>query len=57
MKTISWKDIFNTNHKFMFDINSAFETAKYYGYPYVYWNGRIYDVNTEEWQKDILTIE
>ena len=43
---IEWKNIFNTDHRFGYTINTAFEIADTCKYPYIAWNGRIYDVKS-----------
>jgi len=43
---LSWKEVFNTNHKIHGFIDVAFEMAKNSGYPYMIWNDRVYEVKT-----------
>lgn len=55
--TLSWKNIFNTDHKIpMFgDITAAIEAAKESGYPMFVWNGRVYNVDVKKLTEDLGT--
>lgn len=41
----TWKDVFNTNHKFWGDIDHASKAAERAGYKLFAWNGWVYEVN------------
>jgi hypothetical protein len=41
---MSWKEVFNTNHKFWWDIMGATEGAWDAGYKYMSWNGWVYEI-------------
>jgi len=55
MNTISWRNIFDSNHKMWWTIDKAFAAASAAGYPYIAWNGNVYDV-LEYVQKEQLKI-
>jgi len=46
MIKLSWRFIFNSDLIFGYTVNSAFGMAEVCGYPYIAWNGRIYNVET-----------
>jgi hypothetical protein len=48
---VSWKNTFNSNLK-MHGITNAFKNARDNGYPFVAWNGFIYDVNSNATEID-----
>lgn len=39
---LSWKDVFNSDHRFCGRIDKAFEAASSVGYQYFSWNGWVY---------------
>lgn len=40
---VSWQNTFYPNHKYMVSMEAAWESAKTAGYPYVAWNGNVYE--------------
>lgn len=44
MNIPSWRNTFNTDHKTWWLISKALDAASHAGYPYLEWNGRVYDV-------------
>lgn len=57
--TLSWKNVFNTDHKIpMFgDITEAIKATKETGYSLFVWNGRVYDVNVKNLSEDLGTLK
>ncbi len=58
-KTLSWANIFNTDHKIpMFGhIAEAIKFAKESGYPMFTWNGRVYSVNAKNLTENLGTLK
>jgi hypothetical protein len=44
MNTPSWKETLFANNKFIWAVDKFFEAARYTGYRYACWNGRIYEL-------------
>lgn len=57
--TLSWKNVFNTDHKIpMFgDIAEAIKIAKETGYSMFTWNGRVYNVNVKNLSENLGTLK
>lgn len=51
----TWRQVFDTNHKMWWTLSKAFDGAIAAGYPYMAWNGNVYDV-LEHVQKQQLKI-
>ena len=44
MKTPTWKNTFNTSHKFWWNLTAAVQAASNAGYKFIAWNDRVYAV-------------
>jgi hypothetical protein len=45
---MKWEHVFNTSHKWWGDIEKAALAAQKSGYKFFSWNGRIYDITSDE---------
>jgi hypothetical protein len=52
---VSWKNTFNSNLK-MHGVENAFAVAKNNGYPFVAWNGWVYDVYSRGCEDDRIIL-
>lgn len=49
LKINGYENVFNTNHALHGHITIAFNLAKELGYPFISWNGRVYDMKEKEY--------
>lgn len=52
---VSWANTFNTEHK-RFGMSKAWETAEECGYPYIAWNGWVYETASAGIEKDRIVL-
>jgi len=49
----TWKNTFNSWHRMWGHVSKAAEAAVNSGYPYIAWNGWVFDVNELAWDERI----
>lgn len=47
-RELTWRDVFDTEHKRWPHLSTAMEAALQAGYLYLCWNGRIYTINGKD---------